>query len=179
LLLGNLHSLSSLACQEGAYEEAEACQEQAIALCREFRDPVGVASAQARLAYVLVLQGRTDAGWAALLQVLQDSTAPSMSAQAVFGIIAVVGQIGVHLGRFRRAAEFLGLASGLDSTHFQNEPFAKPELDILRATLGAEEMEMALARGAALDVDQVVADILACDTPEAFWSAGADETPPA
>jgi tetratricopeptide (TPR) repeat protein len=179
LLLGNLHSLSSLACQEGAYDEAEAYQKQALALCGEYRDPIGLASAQARLAYVLVLQGRKDAGWAALLQDLQDSTAPGMSAQAVSGIIAVAGQIGVHLERFQRAAELLGLGFGLDPTRSDNETFAEPQLNVLRATLGAQELEAALARGATLDPAQVVAGILACDTPEAFWGAGGDETPPA
>jgi hypothetical protein len=38
-------------------------------------------------------------------------------------------------------------------------------------------LEAALARGAELDLDQVVAEILACDTAEAFWGAGAKGAP--
>jgi len=39
------------------------------------------------------------------------------------------------------------------------------------------ELEAALARGAELDLDQVVAEILACDMPEAHWGAGAEGAP--
>jgi hypothetical protein len=46
------------------------------------------------------------------------------------------------------------------------------ELEMLRAALGADELKAALARGAALDLDQVVAEILACEAPEAYWGGG-------
>jgi tetratricopeptide (TPR) repeat protein len=176
LLLGDLRTLSSLACQEGLYDKAEAYQKQAIDLCRDLHDPGGAASAQARLGYVLVLEGRQDAGWALLVQGLRDAMVPELSAQVVPGIVAVVGQTGVRLGRFLQAAELLGLGLGLDPKRSRDELFAKPELDMVRAVLGTRELEAALARGVALDLDHVVAEILACETPEAYWGSGQEET---
>jgi hypothetical protein len=166
----DLLALSWLACQEGTYDEAEIYQTQAVSLCREIGDPYYIAYAQARQLYLLVCQGRQDGTWALLLRVLPESMSTEVSAQVVPMILEIVGQMGVHLGQFQRGAELLGLSFHLHSSGFlEGKVGAKHELDMAGAALGAEGLAAALARGATLDMDDTVAEILACDTPEAYW----------
>ena len=54
---------------------------------------------------------------------------------------------------------------------------ARRDVGSRRDTPPPGELEAALARGAELDLDQVVAEILACDMPEAHWGAGAEGAP--
>jgi tetratricopeptide (TPR) repeat protein len=164
-----LDTLGLLACREGAYDEAETYRRQLVGLCHEIGDLLGLVRAQAKMAYVLALQGRQDAGWDLLLQDLREHMAAESFAQLVAGVLEVVGQMGVHAGRFQRGAELLGLGFSLDPLRSQAEAGARLELDMLQATLGAAELEAAMARGTTLDLDQVVADILTCETPEAYW----------
>jgi non-specific serine/threonine protein kinase len=172
-----LQILGWSACQQEAYDEAEIYHQEAVGLARQIALPVGVACAQARLGYVLVLQGRREEGWALLVQELCSSLASELSAQALPEILQIVGQMGVHLGQFQRGAELLGLGFRIDPWRPEAEQQARPELDMLRAALGAEELEAALARGGATDLHQAVAEILASDTPEAYWGSGLEKAP--
>jgi len=174
---GDLDNLAVLAGEEGAYEEAEAYYKQAMRLYREIGEPFSLAASQADRAFVLVRQGRQDAAWALLVQALRESMASESSVLMVPVVVQTVGVMGAHLGRFQRGAELLGLGFRVDPSRSQAELVEKRELDMLRAALGAEALEAALARGAELDLDQVVAEILACDTPEAYWGTGTEGAP--
>jgi hypothetical protein len=57
------------------------------------------------------------------------------------------------------------------------ELWYESELDLVRAALGAEVLDAALARGAEQDLDQVVAKILAFDTPQAYWGIETERPP--
>jgi hypothetical protein len=177
LVAADLDSLSWLAGEEGAYDEAEAYHKQAIRLYREVCGPLSLslAASETNWAFVLVLQGRQDAAWDLLVQTLRESMASESSVLIVPLIVQAVGAMGAHLGRFQRGAELLGLGFHLDPARRESELVSKRELDTLRAALGSEALEAALARGAELDLDQVVAEILACDTPEAYWGIETEE----
>jgi tetratricopeptide (TPR) repeat protein len=178
LVAADLLHLSQLACQQGEYDKAEALHQQAMGLCRDIDDRFLLARAKAHLGYLLALQGQQNAAWAVLVEELRDSMAAEFSGKMVPTIVQIVGQTGVRLGRFQHGAELLGLSfrSGLGRS--QREPWAKRELDMARTALGAEGFKAALARGAALDLDQVVAEILACETPEAYWGLDPEGTAP-
>jgi hypothetical protein len=60
-----------------------------------------------------------------------------------------------------RAAELLGLVLRHPASTSEAERAAQKALEALRAELGPEELEAALARGAEMDLDQVVEEILA------------------
>ncbi len=173
LMLKDRLILSWLACQEGMYDEAEAHQKQALDLCREIGDSYYMAYAQARHVYLLVRQGKQEAAWALVLRVLTESKASEESVQAMPLILEIVGQMGVYLGRFQRGAELLGLGFRFHPSGFlEGKAVAKRELDMAGAALGDEGLAAALERGAALDMDNTVAEILACNSPEAFWGTG-------
>jgi hypothetical protein len=63
-------------------------------------------------------------------------------------------------GQHERAAELLGLALRHTAAGSQVREIGTPLHETLRETLGAGELEGRLARGAALDLEQVVAEIL-------------------
>jgi tetratricopeptide (TPR) repeat protein len=173
-----LFMLGTIAAREGRITEACSFFEQARDINEETGNRASAACDQARLGYVLVRQGRLDAGWIQLVRALlfsQTGDYPEQTKEA----ICCIGQASVHAGRLQRGAELLGLTFRLAPQWSYLEMWLEPELDILRAALGAEGLEAALARGAALGLDQVVAEILACETPEAYWGAGAEGVPPA
>ena len=71
------------------------------------------------------------------------------------------GRLLVQEGEYERAAQILGLALHHPASYIEVEDDAQPVLEELRKALAAEELQAALERGRALDLDQVVDDILA------------------
>jgi hypothetical protein len=170
-------SLGCIARREGRYSEAYSDLEQATATYREVGHRADLALCQAELGYVLALEGHQDAAWAQFVQGLRGCVALDDRRLTARGL-GRIGCGGVHLRRFQRAAELLGLYLRRTPEPSHPELWSKHELDMLRVALGAEVLDAALARGAELDLDQVVAEILACDTPEAYWGIET-EGPPA
>ena len=64
-------------------------------------------------------------------------------------------------GQYRRAAELLGLTLGHPALHEEVRRYTEPILAMLHNSLPADELEAALAQGEALDLEQVVREILA------------------
>ena len=67
----------------------------------------------------------------------------------------------LRAGQPHRAAELLGLALQRPASTSEVARYARPVLEALHAELGPEELEAALARGAEMDLDEVVEQILA------------------
>ncbi len=162
--------LGTVAGQQGRISEARAYFEQANALNEKTGDWQSLACGQARLGYLMARQGQLQAGWAQMLRALRFSLSGDHPAQLKESL-GCIGKAGVQAGHLQRGAELLGLGLALGPKWADLGPWSKPELDLLRAALGDEWLEAALARGAALDSGQVVAEILACETPEAYWGA--------
>jgi hypothetical protein len=169
----SLSDLGELAARLGKTSEACSYIEEASARFEEMGDPQSVACLQALQGYVLVLEGRLGAGWMEMLHALRFSVSGARPAQTA-DAICHIGKASVHAGHWQLGAELLGLSFRLMPRMFsdQHELSSEPELGMLRAALGAEGLEAAMARGAALDLDQIVAEILACETPEAYWGVG-------
>jgi hypothetical protein len=72
-----------------------------------------------------------------------------------------VAHLRARAGQAERAAELLGLVLHHPASYSEAENDAQPVLELLRESLGAEELEAALARGARLDLEQVAEEILA------------------
>jgi tetratricopeptide (TPR) repeat protein len=174
-----LYVLGIIAAREGRLSEARFYFEQCTAICTDTGDLPSIARGQARLGYVLARQGEWQAAWDQLARAFRFCQTGDHLAQTK-DTMSSLGQASVHAGHSQRGAELLGLASRLPPGWVDldvYELWVEPEMDLLRETLGAAELEAALARGAALDVDEVVAEVLACETPEVYWSVApqADE----
>jgi hypothetical protein len=72
-----------------------------------------------------------------------------------------IAQLWARAGPPERAAELLGLALHHPASYSEVERYAQPVLALLREELGVEQLEAALARGAKLDLEKVVEEILA------------------
>lgn len=176
LTSGTLPDLGVMAAREGRTSEARSNFEQFVAVSEEIGSRANLAYGQARLGYMLALQGQLDAGWNRIMRALRFSRTGDYPLQTG-DAVSCIGKASVDAGRLQRGAELLGLALRLKPASAHLELWLEPELSTLRAALGAEGLEAALARGAALDLHQVVAEILTCDTPEVYWGTAAKEAP--
>lgn len=79
--------------------------------------------------------------------------------------LAQVVRLRARAGQEKQAAELLGLALHHPAADATVERTREELLPSLRELLGPEELEAALARGAEMDLDQVVAEILAEPAP--------------
>jgi tetratricopeptide (TPR) repeat protein len=171
---GALLVLGTVAARQGRLLEACSYLEQATDLREEIGDSLRAAVCQAQLGYVLARRGRFEAAWIQLVRALRFSQSRHHPQQAKEAVCCI-GQASVHAGCLQHGAELLGLASRLPPGWCHLEVRVEPEMALLREALGDEELEAALARGAKLDLDQVIAQILSCETPEAYWGIGTDE----
>jgi hypothetical protein len=74
----------------------------------------------------------------------------------------------IREGEHERAAQLLGLALRHPAANIEVEDDAQPVLAELREMMSEDELEAALERGKALDLEQVVDEILAVESYEDF-----------
>jgi class 3 adenylate cyclase/tetratricopeptide (TPR) repeat protein len=155
-----LNNLGEVAREQGAYDEARAYYEQCQVIWEEIGGRAGLAMALGNLGMVCIAQGLDGAAWDYVRRSLREA----MDMQDTPHVLAALGDI-AHLklraGQPERAAELLGLALRHPATHSEIEDEAQAVLAALREALPPEQLEAALARGAKLDLEQVVAEILA------------------
>jgi len=157
-----LNNLGTVAYDQGAYEEARAYYEQSRAICEEIDDRMTVAAVLSNLGDVCLRQGQDDAAWDHLRRSLQETVTRQYTPLALESLIHV-SQLRLRAGQSERAAELLGLALRHPASTSEVEWVAQEVLEALRGALGAEQLEAALARGAEMDLDQVVEEILQGD----------------
>lgn len=83
--------------------------------------------------------------------------APMVALYALTGIAGLQAKAGAHL----RAAELLGLALGHPASISDITQTSEPTMNLLKEALPTEVLEAALARGKALDLEEVIGEILA------------------
>ena len=155
-----LINLGEVAYEQGTYDEARACYEQARVIFEELGERMGEALALGNLGWVCIAQGQDGVAWEYLRRSLREHVAMQDAPHALFGLVGV-SRLRVRAGQPERAAELLGLALHHPASYSEVERYAQPVLEALREALPAEQLEAALARGAAMDLEQVVAEILA------------------
>jgi hypothetical protein len=64
-------------------------------------------------------------------------------------------------GDVQQAAELVGLTLRHPATNSEHEYYFAETLEKLRLSLSPDELEAAMARGAARDLDEVIAEVLA------------------
>jgi class 3 adenylate cyclase/tetratricopeptide (TPR) repeat protein len=171
-VVGGLRCLFWAALRQGRAAEARSHLEHGLHMVQQIGARSALASHQAYLGYLLALEGKPDAGWAQLVGALREYAAMDPSGPKVVDALVFIANVAVRAGRWQRGAELLGLCYQNTRELWQHRLESEAELKMLRAELGAEGLEAALARGEALDLEQAVAEILACGTPEAYWGGG-------
>jgi tetratricopeptide (TPR) repeat protein len=155
-----LNNLGVLAHDQGTYEEARACYEQTRAISEEIGDRTAMALVLGNLGDVCISQGEEGAAWDYLRRAILESMAMQDIPHVVSKLV-LVSRLRLRGGQPEKTAELLGLALHHPASYSEVASNAQPVLEALREALGSEELEAALARGAKMELEQVVAKILA------------------
>ncbi len=133
--------------------------QESLAMSQEFGVPWLIALNVGGLGHAAASAGDVTSARSYFRQTLSEAQAigsPAALLYALVGFARLKAQAGEHMG----AAEWLGLALNHPSAETDVLGRANALLSDLRAALPAEQLEAALERGKALDLDQVVAGIL-------------------
>jgi class 3 adenylate cyclase/tetratricopeptide (TPR) repeat protein len=160
--------LGEFARQEGRHAEAARRYEEALAIHRETGDRPGIAICLNNLGHAHAGMDEDDVAWGYLRGALREIAAIGASHLALEPLVGVA-VLQAKAGRHARAAELLGLVQGHPAFDAEVGQYADPVLATLRETLPANQLEAALARGAALELEAVIAEVLA--------GSGASERP--
>ena len=169
-IASSLNNLGNVAHDQGDYGRARALHEEALALSRELGDTWGIALSLNNLGHVAREQGdyaRATALYAECLTLCRDIGDKYIATFCLEGLAATV----CAQGQLRRAARLFGVAAatrhqiGLPLT-----PIERPRYERLvaavRTQLDEETFAAAWAAGAALSLEQAIAEALS-DEPDA------------
>jgi class 3 adenylate cyclase/tetratricopeptide (TPR) repeat protein len=154
-----LNNLGEVARQQGDYERALDCYQQALAINEEIGNRWGTCIMRVNLGMVSVHLGHEGEAWVYTRRLLQDAWS-LRSFPEVLGGVGCVAMLQSRAGHCQRAAELIGLVLRHPASTSEAAETAEPFLADLRQRLSPEELEAAMARGAQLDLEAVVAEIL-------------------
>jgi tetratricopeptide (TPR) repeat protein len=155
-----LNNLGEVAREQGAYDQARAYYEQSRTICEEIGDRLGVALTLGNLGMVCVAGGQDVEAWQYVRQSLPEHMAMQDMPHVLTDLVSAA-HLQARAGKPQRAAELLGLALHHPASYSEVDRDAQPVLELLREALGEEALEAALSRGAELELEQVLAEILA------------------
>lgn len=155
-----LDNLGSVLCAQGDYAAALPYHEDSLAAFRQLGDRRGLAIAFGNLGHALSGIGDQEMAWTRYQEALSEAMAIGLwivVLDSLAGMAGLRSQAGDPVG----AAEWLGLVVGHPASISDVAKTAQPLLARLRAVLSPDVLEAALMRGRALDLQQVVKQILA------------------
>ena len=155
-----LDNLGNVLSSQGDYAAASHYHENSLAIFRKIGDRRGIAIALGNLGHTLSGAGDRGTAWRRYQEALSEAAAIGLW-MVVLDSLAGMARFRAHAGDHIGAAEWLGLALGHPASISDVAKTAEPLLAELRAILAAGELDAALGRGKALDLQQVVKQILA------------------
>jgi class 3 adenylate cyclase/tetratricopeptide (TPR) repeat protein len=153
----SLNSLGYSARHLGRHQEAMPYLEESLSLRREIGETT--LWTLGNVAAILAGTGQADDAWRTWREGVRETVA-SGQARAIPIWTGMAAVFLAQAGQYERAAELVALARDR-SVHIETQIESEPALAILRQELSAGELEAAMARGRALDLDAVVAELLA------------------
>jgi tetratricopeptide (TPR) repeat protein len=162
-----LNNLGNIAHDQGMYKEAHRLYKQTWGIMEGIGDKFGEALVLSNLGLVCVMLGQYDDGWDYLQQSLRVSCTIQDIPHTLINLV-IVGHLWIRNCEYERAAQLLGLALHHSAANIEVKTEAQPVLAKLREELPDEDLEAALERGKALELDQVVDEILAVESYEDF-----------
>jgi len=145
---------------EKQYEEAGRYYEESLAVSREIDFRRGVAINLLNLGHIHAGLGETEVAWEYFREGLTESLAIGVIPNTLHVLVGVA-RLQAQAGQHEQAAELLGLALNHPASDADVEGEAEPVLATLREALPADQLEAALERGKSLDLERVVAEVLA------------------
>ncbi|MBU0494945.1 MAG: tetratricopeptide repeat protein [Chloroflexi bacterium] len=153
-------NLGETARMQGHYEEAARHYEASLQINREIGARRSIAVGLLNLGHAHVGMGQDQTAWASLREALREAS-PIGAMSIVVEALAAVSLLQARAGQPKRAAELLGLVQSHPACNKEVMMNVEPVLVVLREALPANELESVLARGALLDLETVVAGLVA------------------
>jgi tetratricopeptide (TPR) repeat protein len=151
-----LSGLGYGAWQQGKYAEAVRYHEESLAIDRELG--FSAAFELNNLGHAYIGLGEDDIAREYLREALKESlTGGDVSLR--LEILVGVAWLQERAGRRKLAAELLGLVLGHPALNERTRRYAEPVLAMVRDSLPADELEAALGRGRARDLDATLAEL--------------------
>jgi predicted ATPase len=154
-----LNNLGEIARIQEKYEEAARHYEKSLAIAEEIDLRLVIAACLINLGLVYASLGEDGVSSKYLYGALEKSTAIGVVPITLFALTGIA-ELRVKAKHYVQAAELLGLVLDHPAIDAQNKEEAEPILSMLREALPAGELETALERGKALELRQVVAEML-------------------
>jgi predicted ATPase len=155
---GRLNNLGEGARQQGKYEDAVRYYQEALAIAKELGLGL-IATCLHNLGLAHAGLGEDDVAWGYWREALKESLTIGRTSMAL-AALGGVALLRAKAGRYGRAAELLGLALNHPASFVEIEQETEPVLAMVREALPADQLDAAMKRGKALDLDQVVGGIL-------------------
>ena len=152
-----LGNLGATARYKGRPQTAARYLEESLSIARE----LGLQACYP-LIYLAAIQassGQAEGAWRTWREALGEAVAIGAAAPVPTALAIAAGWL-AQAGLYERAAELVGVARDR-AVDIEPQIESEPALAILRQALSASELEAAMARGRALDLDAVVAELLA------------------
>jgi DNA-binding SARP family transcriptional activator/predicted ATPase/Flp pilus assembly protein TadD len=149
----NHHNLGNL-------EKARQYYKESLSIGREIGHRQGATSTLSNLGHLHVLLGEHEIAWGYLREALSESMAVGVT-PLTLDTLAGVALLRVETGQVDSAAELVGLIVSHSAVEADSVKVTEVILAGLRDALTTEQLEAALERGRGLELDAVVAELLA------------------
>jgi hypothetical protein len=144
----------------GNLEKAMQYYTESLALSQEIGHRHGVTSTLSNLGHLYVVLGEHGPAWDHLSRALSESTAIGVAPLTLDALVGVA-RLRAETGQEDSAAELLGVVLNHPSVEVDSAQLAETVLAGLREALPAKQVEAAMERGTMLELDAVVAELLA------------------
>ncbi len=154
-----LNNLGETVRKQHKYKEAARYYEESLPIFREIDNRMGISIGLLNLGHAHTALGEDKIAWGYLCEALKVSSAIGAVSIILEGVVGVA-LLQARTAQYERAAEWLGLVRAHPLFNQEIGQNADPILVTLRTALPASELEAALERGKALELEAVVAEIL-------------------
>jgi predicted ATPase/DNA-binding SARP family transcriptional activator len=144
----------------GNLEKAKQYYQESLSIGQEIGHRHGTTSTLSNLGHLHVLRGEYTLAWSYLHKALSESTAIGVIPLTLDALVGVA-QLRAETGQGDSAAELLGLALNHPAMEVSGAQVAETILAGLRETLPTKQIEAAMERGRAMELDAVVVELLA------------------
>ncbi len=144
----------------GNLEKARRYYQESLSIGQEIGHRHGATSTLSNLGHLHVLMGKHGPAWEYLRQALSESMAIGVAPLTLDALVGVA-RLRAETGLGDSAAELLGVVLSHPSVEVDSVQVAETVLAGLRDVLPAEQLETAIERGKTLELDAVVAELLA------------------
>jgi tetratricopeptide (TPR) repeat protein len=144
----------------GNLEKAKQYYTESLSIAQEIGHRHGITSTLSNLGHLYVLIGEHALAWDCLRQSLSESTAIGVAPLTLDALVGVA-RLRAETGQRDAAAELLGVILNHPAVEVDSAQVAETVLAGLRETLSAGQLDAAMERGKTLELDAVVAELLA------------------